>query len=237
MIDRFDKFDDIDNLNKYKYKIAEKFISINGEGTKAGQLAVFVRFTGCNLCCSYCDTSWANASDVQYEALTAPEIFEYISSCGVKNITLTGGEPLLQDNINYLIEYILKDNSLKIEIETNGSVDISKVDKLVCRPSLTMDYKLPSSKMTEFMNEKNFEYIKKCDTVKFVAGTENDLKTAFEIINKFRLTEKCSVYLSPVFGMIEPSEIVEFMIKNKLNDVNLQLQMHKIIWEPNRKGV
>ena len=94
------------------YSVVEKFVSINGEGTKAGQLAVFVRFAGCNLDCNYCDTQWANKHDVKYDILTEFEIYDYIKSTGVVNVTLTGGEPLLRDNIENLLRILSSDKSL-----------------------------------------------------------------------------------------------------------------------------
>ena len=88
------------------FKVAEKFVSINGEGPRAGELAVFLRFCGCNLNCGYCDTRWANTSDVQYKLASAEELVAYVKSTGVKNVTLTGGEPLLQADIAQLIELL-----------------------------------------------------------------------------------------------------------------------------------
>ncbi len=219
------------------FKIAEKFISINGEGTRAGQLAVFIRFTGCNLNCSYCDTKWANQKDTSYELMTEDEICDYILSTGIKNVTVTGGEPLIQPDIEKFIETLSYNTDLNIEIETNGSIDISEISRLSCRPGLTVDYKLPMSNMEKFMNTDNFKYLAKCDTVKFVAGSHYDLEVTYNIIKKYNLTEKCSVYISPVFSVIESETIVEFMKERKLNDVNLQLQLHKIIWSPDKKGV
>ncbi|MGN0620767.1 MAG: putative 7-carboxy-7-deazaguanine synthase QueE [Porcipelethomonas sp.] len=219
------------------YKTAEKFVSINGEGTRAGQLAVFIRFTGCNLRCSYCDTMWANLPDTPSEENTAEDIYSYIKNSGVQNVTITGGEPLIQPGIKGLLEYLCKDTRLRIEIETNGSVDLEPFSKIPCPPSFTMDYKLPSSGMESFMNTENFRFLTCKDTVKFVAGSINDLETAHNVIRKYDLTKKCSVYLSPVFGKIRLSDIVEFMKENRLNDVNMQLQMHKFIWPPDMKGV
>lgn len=95
-----------------KYRVVEKFVSINGEGTKAGQLAVFVRFAGCNLRCDYCDTKWAYMADVAYVEMSGEEILEYIKSCGVKNVTLTGGEPLIQAGIRSLLELLAEDEEL-----------------------------------------------------------------------------------------------------------------------------
>ncbi|MCM1024462.1 MAG: putative 7-carboxy-7-deazaguanine synthase QueE [Prevotella sp.] len=218
------------------YSVAEKFVSINGEGRRAGQTAVFVRFKRCNLSCSYCDTAWANAGNCPCERLTEAEILGYVLSSGIKNVTLTGGEPLLQPNIKSLID-LLGENSLSVEIETNGSVDISGYGGDPFRPIFTLDYKLPSSGMESHMLTENYKHLQKTDTVKFVAGSPADLERALEIIREYGLTEKCAVFISPVFGKIDPAEIVEFMIKNKLNGVNLQLQLHKFIWEPNARGV
>lgn len=216
-------------------KVVEKFVSINGEGLRAGELAVFIRFKGCNLSCSYCDTTWANEADCEFEELTPGEILEYIKSTNIRNVTLTGGEPLLQKDIDKLIELILADGNLRVEIETNGSVDISKfkADGL----TFTMDYKLPSSGCEDKMNLDNFTFLKKKDTVKFVSGSTDDLNKALDIIRKYDLINKCHVYFSPVFGKIEPREIVDFMIDNNLNDARVQIQMHKVIWDPNQKGV
>ncbi len=219
------------------FNIAEKFISINGEGVKAGQTAVFIRFTGCNLCCSYCDTKWANEKNAPYEKMTAEKIVDYIKSTGIKNVTLTGGEPLIQDNIKLLLELIAKEKELCCEIETNGSVDLKRFSDIVNRPSFTMDYKLPSSGMEEYMLTENFKLLTLRDTVKFVSGSHEDLNRAKEIMDKFELYGRVNLYISPVFGSIQPVKIVKFMTKNKMNDVNLQLQMHKIIWDADMKGV
>ncbi len=219
------------------FDVVEKFVSINGEGTRAGQLAVFIRFKGCNLNCSYCDTKWANTTDAPCKSETSEEIYSYIKSTGVKNVTLTGGEPLLQKNIKELIAMITADDSLYCEIETNGAVSLKEFADMDKSPSFTMDYKLPSSGMERFMLTENFSLLTKKDTVKFVSGSMEDLNKAKEMIEKYKLTGKVSVYISPVFGSIEPSEIVDFMKENNLNDVNLQLQLHKFIWDPNAKGV
>ncbi len=219
------------------FKVAEIFTSINGEGTKAGQTAVFVRFTGCNLNCSYCDTKWANEPDAEYTLMTDKEILSRIKETGIKNVTLTGGEPLLREGIHELLEEIAKDGFLQAEIETNGSIDLKPFCDIENRPSFTMDYKLPSSGMEKHMCLENFDILEKKDTVKFVSGSSKDLEKALEIIRKYDLSRRCHVYISPVFGSIEPAEIVDFMVENKLNDVNLQLQLHKFIWDPNMRGV
>ena len=221
--------------------LAEKFISINGEGIFAGYPAVFIRFAGCNLNCSYCDTKWANSfdDDINFFKESDKDITSYIKESGINHITLTGGEPLLQKNINELINMILEDDDKIIEIETNGSIDISNVlnkdfsDRIV----ITMDYKTPSSKEEEKMFLDNLYKIRKNDTIKFVSGSLEDLEKVKYIIKKYNLEKKCSLFISPVFGKIDPKDIVDFIIKNKLNSVRLQLQLHKFIWEPNKKGV
>ncbi|WP_300360929.1 putative 7-carboxy-7-deazaguanine synthase QueE [Fusobacterium sp.] len=220
-----------------KYKVVEIFESINGEGRKAGQLAIFVRFQKCNLNCSYCDTRWANSEDSPYISMSADEIYKRILESGITNVTLTGGEPLLQNNIVELLEKLAENQDLKVEIETNGSVNLEKFSKLTNPPSFTMDYKLPSSLMEERMDLENFKYLTEKDTVKFVSGSMEDLEKARYIIEKYSLIGKCGVYISPVFDKIELSEIVEFMKKYKLNGVNFQLQIHKVIWDPESKGV
>lgn len=219
------------------YKVVEIFTSINGEGRRAGQLALFIRFQKCNLHCSYCDTRWANTDSVAYTELTEDELYYEIKKSGIRNITLTGGEPLLQPEIGVLLHKLAADDALSVEIETNGSISIEKFSRLKNPPLFTLDYKLPGSGMEKYMKVENFAYLKPDDTVKFVAGSRLDLERAREIIVGFQLTEKCAVYISPVFGAIAPAEIVEFMKQYRLNGVNLQLQLHKIIWDPQQRGV
>ncbi len=218
------------------FRVAEKFVSINGEGQKAGQPAVFIRLAGCNLHCSYCDTRWANSADAPHTDMTEDEIADYITGTGITNVTLTGGEPLIAENIGVLLERLSRED-ISVEIETNGSADISVCESISPRPSVTLDYKLPDSGMEKYMRTENYRYLRNTDTVKFVAGSENDLVRALEIMEKYGLREKCRVYISPVFGRIEPSEIVDFMLAHRLNGVNLQLQLHKFIWDPEKKGV
>lgn len=219
-----------------EYKVAEKFVSINGEGTHSGQLAVFVRFCGCNLNCTFCDTKWVNEDDAEYFLMDEMQILTYIMESGIRNVTLTGGEPLRQPGIYNLIQ-MLTDKDLYVEIETNGSVSIKEYKNINPLPSFTLDYKLPGSRMEEYMNIDNFNYVSHNDTVKFVAGDMEDLEKFREVIERYNLVDKCNVYLSPVFGRIEPGEMVEYMKEHRLNGVNMQLQMHKIIWSPDKRGV
>ena len=218
-------------------QVVEKFISINGEGRRCGQLATFIRFAGCNLNCGYCDTAWANDRKVAFDPMTAEEVYAYIKETQVTNVTLTGGEPLLQQDMGELLELLSQDPELYVEIETNGSVLLSKFSDLENPPSFTMDYKLPSSGMERMMALENFDYLTDKDTVKFVSGSMADLEKARELINKYKLTEKTCIFISPVFGEIELESIVDFMKDNQMNGVNMQVQLHKIIWDPNERGV
>ena len=219
------------------YQVVETFVSINGEGTRAGELAVFIRMKGCNLKCTYCDTMWANESDAKAVPMTEEEIYQYVKKTGVRNVTITGGEPLRQNNMQVLLVRLLKDEELRVEIETNGSIDLTEFVKLEPRPSFTMDYKLGASGMEEKMCHSNFSLLNAKDTVKFVVGSRQDLERAAQMIEKYQLQRRVSIYLSPVFGAIEPEEMVQFLIEKKLNDVRIQLQLHKIIWDPEKRGV
>lgn len=219
------------------YKVVETFISINGEGQHAGELALFIRFAGCNLNCNYCDTRWANQPDVVYQEMTETEIKALVTDSGVRNVTLTGGEPLLQPGMYQLLETIGSLPDIRIEIETNGSVDIGPYMTLIRRPAFTLDYKLPGSGMEAGMNTENYRYLTKEDTVKFVISDKADLTRAREIIEQYQLEGRCSIYYSPVFGRIRPAEIVDDMIEHRLNGVHMQLQMHKFIWDPEQRGV
>lgn len=219
-----------------QFRVVEHFISINGEGRRAGQLALFIRFAGCNLRCDYCDTKWANEADVSCNIYSIDEIYQMIKESKVKNVTLTGGEPLIQPNMDKLLARLQRDPALRVEIETNGSVDISAY--FPTSVSFTLDYKTSVSGMEHRMCLANYENVRPQDTVKFVVGSKEDLEKAKNIIETYHLIEKgCGIYLSPCFGKIEPSEMVDFLVEHNMNDVNIQLQLHKFIWDPDKRGV
>ncbi|MCR4601616.1 MAG: putative 7-carboxy-7-deazaguanine synthase QueE [Clostridia bacterium] len=224
-----------------EFKVAETFDSINGEGMKSGQLAFFVRFAGCNMNCTYCDTMWANEPenrDNRFRTMSTGEIYSEIKLSGIRNVTLTGGEPLIQPHIDELLDVLLEDERLTVEIETNGSVDLTPFIKPGRRrPVFTVDYKLPSSGNEILMRMSNFDLLEREDTVKFVASGRTDLERAATVIDAYDLPEKCHVLISPVYGQIQPLEIVDFMKENKLNGVGLQIQLHKLLWGAEAKGV
>lgn len=219
------------------YKVAEHFISINGEGSRAGQLALFIRMKGCNLNCDYCDTKWANEAGAPAEDMTLDQIEELVRSSGVENVTLTGGEPLFRTGMKELLGRLAQIPGISVEIETNGSVDLAPYVDLADNIIFTMDYKLACSGMEKKMHLSNFGILKKKDTVKFVIGSPADLMRAEEIIGQYELAGRVHIYFSPVFGSIDPKEMVDFMVEHRLNKVNMQLQLHKYIWDPDERGV
>lgn len=219
------------------YEIVEHFISINGEGTRAGQLAFFLRLKGCNLSCRYCDTTWANHPDCDCLVMTEDEIVSIVQESGIQNVTITGGEPLNRADMDLLLTRLSNIPDIYIEIETNGSIDLLPYRNISEVIHFTMDYKLPYSGMESNMYTNNFNLMTLDDTVKFVIGSTTDLERTKEILTQFDLIGRVSIYLSPVFEAIEPKEIVAFMIENKWNQVQIQLQLHKFIWSPDQKGV
>ena len=222
--------------------INEIFSSIDGEARRAGELATFIRATGCPLRCSWCDTKYSWGSDPADQKLTVDEIVEKCKELDNNNITFTGGEPLIQDEADHLIVE-LADNNFDVSIETCGAVKWSDrpwfndhMDNVwVCA-----DYKAKSSGMQDKMLPiEEFATLRANDVLKFVVGSRDELEDAYKVSQEIRnLGSDCYIYLSPVFGMIEPKEIVEFMQEKKWQGkVRVQLQLHKFFWDPNKRGV
>ena len=211
-------------------KVVEIFKSIDGEGKRAGLPTTFIRLYGCNLNCSYCDTRYG-CEDNNYKIMSIKQILDKVKELDCNSITITGGEPLIHPGIEQLIDVLYK-AGYWINIETNGTQRIWHYgsDRLF----FTADYKCPSSGMTEKM-DCNFEDLDKDDVLKFVVGSHEDMVSALEFLETHNI--KTNVYFSPVFGEIEPVQIVDFIIGHKLNDCKVQLQLHKIIWNPEEKGV
>jgi 7-carboxy-7-deazaguanine synthase len=212
-------------------KLLEHFVSVNGEGRYQGYPVLFLRFVGCNLRCSYCDTSYSYEGGKE---MSIPEVLDLVLASNVQRVTITGGEPLLQGADLISLCTILLGDGFEVEIETNGSCDISELPN---HPSLciTMDWKTPSSLMSPCMQLSNLDILQSKDALKFVCGSELDLLDAKQLI--INCKPNCQVFFSPVFGKIEPKRIVEFILENKLNNCRMQLQIHKFIWPPEERGV
>lgn len=210
-------------------KVNEIYYSIQGESSKAGLPCVFVRLTYCNLRCSYCDTVYAF-----YEGTdkSIDEVINEVKKYNCKLVEITGGEPLVQKESLELMKRLC-DEGFEVMLETGGSLPIQDIDE---RVMIIMDLKCPSSKMMKKNLYENIEHIKKTDEIKFVIGDREDYEWSKEMVQKYSLIEKCSVLFSVVFGKLEPVQLVNWILQDRLN-VRYQLQMHKIIWTPETKGV
>lgn len=219
--------------------VIEQFVSIDGEGPTAGALAAFVRFQGCNLRCSWCDTAYSWDASVAPQWRTTADLHQWILDSGCRNVTLTGGEPLIQKEIAALLQLLGQEAGLTVHVETNGAVDLRPFKKHCPYENIhyVVDYKLPDSKMEERMLHDNFLQVSANDVYKFVIASDRDLLRAVELIRKHQLTDQCLVYFSPVRERIEPLRIVEVMRQQMLNGVRLQLQLHKYIWPQEMRGV
>lgn len=214
------------------FRVSEIFSSIDGEGIRAGYPVTFIRLHGCNCSCSYCDSTYATESD-DYTLMSMEEIINEVYNKGLFRVTLTGGEPL-NNEFAYDLVLELRNRGYEVNIETNGSFPIHRFSHLN-NTIITMDYKCYSSGMTDKMDVDNFMYLRHQDVLKFVVGDINDLNQMRDILNQYRIY--CNVFVSPVFGKIDPKDIVKYLLDNNLENVRLQLQMHKIIWDPNMRGV
>lgn len=222
--------------------VSEIFSSIDGESKRAGELVTFVRAVGCNLRCAYCDSKYTWAMDKDCKTMSVEEIVEECKRLGNTNITFTGGEPLIQKDADELI-IALAENGFNVGIETNGAIDYTTrpwfVDNI---PNvwLCIDYKgIASGEMDKMLPLDKFAQLRDYDVIKFVVGSKEDLDLAHDVIKYLRGNEcVCYVYLSPVFGMIEPVDIVNYMLENRLQyKIRFQLQLHKFVWDPNLRGV
>ena len=210
--------------------INEIYQSIQGESTFAGERCVFVRLTFCNLRCNYCDTEYAF---YEGKKRTLNEVVDVVASFECPLVEITGGEPLLQNNVLPLMS-TLCDRGHTVLLETSGAHDISPVDSRVHR---IMDLKTPDSGEVDKNLWSNIEHLTLLDEVKFVIGSREDYDWSRDKIRRFDLTKRChAVLFSPIFGRIDPRQIVEWMLADKLN-ARFQLQMHKFIWSPTQRGV
>ncbi|MDZ4815615.1 MAG: radical SAM protein [Verrucomicrobiota bacterium] len=210
--------------------VNEIYYSVQGESTWAGLPCVFIRLTFCNLRCTYCDTAYAFYDG---EKTSIPDILDKVKSFNCSLVELTGGEPLLQPG-SLVLMTSLCDAGFTVLLETSGSLDIGGVDK---RVHVILDLKCPGSGEVSKNLYSNIDHLEKKDEVKFVIADRIDYEWARDQVLEHALATKAgTVLFSPVFGRVDPSDIVSWILKDHL-PVRFQIQMHKIIWDPLKKGV
>lgn len=226
------------------YQVVEIFDSIEGEGIRMGQPATFIRLAGCNLRCTYCDTLYAlfgEAEPCRYTEMSAEEILSKVNP-HYRRVTLTGGEPLIAPDAAKLCR-ALADAGYEVNIETNGAVDIEKfLSQCDSRENIffTIDYKLPASGMEEKMVWRNFEILTAQDVLKFVVGSEADARRMTEIMERLLPVWETppAVFAGAVYGEYSLEDLTKLILKTPVcRDVRVQVQLHKIIWNPEKRGV
>lgn len=222
-------------------KISEIFLSIEGEGIRTGAPAVFIRLFGCNLRCSYCDSMYAVEGN-DFQEMSPEEVFEKVKSFNTHFVTLTGGEPLIHKDVEILLK-MLDDYGFEVNVETNGTQPKpSGFRNIFC----TMDWKSISSGMQPRMKMENIMGLGARDVLKFVIGTEEDLQDAARVIGIMEAEyardslKLPTFYVSPIFETMKYEDMVNWILSNDVmrrNNVRFQVQLHKVIWDPNARGV
>ena len=210
-------------------EVCETFVSLMGESSFAGQPGFFIRLSGCNLRCRYCDTSYA------YEAgndRTVASLVAEAQATGLGLVLVTGGEPLLQEDTPRLLTALV-DRGLTVLLETNGSRPLEQVDGRVRR---ILDLKCPASGMAGHNYLKNLDNLTQTDELKCVVADRRDCDWALETIRPYRSWERHPVLFSPVFGVLSPRELAAWIMATRL-PLRLNLQLHKYIWGPEVRGV
>ncbi|MBW1990634.1 MAG: radical SAM protein [Deltaproteobacteria bacterium] len=210
-------------------EVCETFFSLLGESTLAGLPAFFIRLSGCNLRCRYCDTTYA------YEKGTLVPVENLVEEARLhrpRYVLVTGGEPLLQRETPALLR-ALADAGWSVLLETNGSLPINQVDPRVRR---ILDVKCPDSGMAEQMHWANLEVVTRQDEVKFVVSGREDFNWALNVISRYRLTDRLPVLISPVFEVVSPRDAARWILESG-EPLRLNLQLHKYIWGPEARGV
>ncbi len=211
-------------------KVNEIFFSIQGESSFAGRQCIFIRLTGCDLRCSYCDTQYAFYEGTE---MSIPDILKTVGSFPAQLVLVTGGEPMLQKSIHDLLGQLLE-KRYTVLLETGGHISLAEVDPRVHK---IMDFKCPSSGMQSHNDYGNVRYLTRGDEVKFVVGDRLDFDWACEIIRKYDLTSRAGeVLISPVYQKQAYADAADWVLKCGLA-VRLQLQLQKIIWPDIHRGV
>ncbi len=210
-------------------RITEVFHSVQGESTFAGLPCVFVRLTGCPLRCTWCDTEYAFFGGTDR---SVDDVLDTVRSYGCRLVEVTGGEPLAQPDTVTLLRRLCEEG-FTVLLETSGSEDTSIVHPSV---RIILDVKCPGSGMTERMHWPNVERLRPQDEAKFVIQDRSDYEWAKNTLDRFQLTNRCPVLFSPVFGVLAPRQLAEWLLADRL-PIRLQLQLHKHIWAPDMRGV
>ena len=210
-------------------RITEIFHSVQGESTFAGLPCVFVRLTGCPLRCTWCDTEYAFFGGMDW---SIDDILDTVRSYGCRLVEVTGGEPLAQPDTATLLRRLCEEG-FTVLLETSGAIDTTKVPPSI---RIILDVKCPGSGMTERMHWPNVERLRPQDEAKFVIRDRSDYEWAKTILARFHLTDRCPVLFSPVFGALDPRQLAEWLLTDRLS-IRLQLQLHKHIWTPDMRGV
>lgn len=210
-------------------RITEIFHSIQGESSFAGRPCVFIRLTGCPLRCTWCDSEYTFYGVTE---MALDDVLAQVRSYGCRLVEVTGGEPLHQPEAFTLIERLCA-GDYEVLVETSGAIDIAPVDP---RAHIIMDVKCPGSGMMDRMDWKNLDRIARKDEVKFVIKDRADYEFARTITERHNLAGRCPILFSPSFGELDPRQLAEWVLADKL-PVRVQLQLHKFIWDPQARGV
>ena len=205
-----------------KLRVYEIFYSLQGESSRVGLPTVFVRLTGCPMRCVYCDTAYAFSGG---RNMALETILTQVASYGVRYVTVTGGEPLAQKECLALLKKLC-DAGYEVSLETGGAIDTSGVD---ARVAVVLDIKTPGSGEVEKILWDNLQHLKPKDEVKFVLCGRSDYDWAKQALTERAITSKCSVLFSPVYHQVNPTELAEWILQDKL-PVRMQVQLHKILW-------
>jgi len=210
--------------------INEIFYSIQGESTYAGKPCVFVRLAGCDLRCSWCDTSYAFSDG---HKMSIEDVLQRVDEYGSPLVEVTGGEPLLQEDVYALMDRLLE-GGRTVLLETGGQIDVSRVPGAVIK---VMDVKCPASGESDKVEWANIDRLGPRDQVKFVIQDRADYEFARETLTRHALDRRCAAVLfSPVHGVLNPRDLSEWILEDRLA-VRLQIQLHKHIWGANVRGV
>lgn len=203
-------------------KVFEIFHSLQGESSRIGLPTVFVRLTGCPMRCVYCDTEYAFSGGSN---MPLDQIVEKVAEFGARYVTVTGGEPLAQKKCLDLLT-MLCDAGYEVSLETGGAIETDGVDS---RVAVILDVKTPGSGEMENNRWVNLQRLKPKDEVKFVLCDRTDYEWAKQVLIEHGITDQCSVLFSPVYNQVNPTDLAEWILQDKL-PVRMQVQLHKILW-------